>query len=247
MNRRAGRSAIVLFSLVFISTLLFVLLEDKALSKTQPPPAGGPEDCEYNLYRKDGDRFTLVPPSELDYADPASMDDVTLGELSVATDEIPPASRQVTITLDSVCVHRVAKNCSNPRIGEAFVIKYEITPPIKTIVLEDGTLQTVYLLPSRVDTYVAVRTPSNNLLFLKRTSTVSNQYFREPVVFAGNMRISTLAGSLVGTLMRSDFAPGRYTIYVVMVPPGQSVFSAPDTYLSNLAELDFNYNFVPSQ
>jgi hypothetical protein len=250
MNNRLGRSATTLFGLVLLSTALFVFLGNKALSKTQTTAAGEPyaaaeeNDCTYNFYRKDGDRLTPVSPSELDYADTNLVTDVTLSELDVATDETPPASRQVTITLDSVCVHRILNNCSTPQAGDAFVVTYDIEAPTKTIILEDGTLQTIYLLPSRVDVYVAVSTPNNNLLFLNRTSTILNQYFWEPVVFAGNMEISTFSGSLVGTLMGSNIAPGNYRLYTVMVPPGQSVYSNPDTYLSNLAELEFKYNVV---
>lgn len=258
MNRQVGRSAVALFSLVFLSTLIFVLLENKALSKTQPQAAGRPDaaveiadpqastgpmdDCAYDLYRKDGDRLTPVAPSELDYADPASINDVALREFDVATGEVPPATRQVTITLNAVCVNK--NDCSTLQTGDALVITYEIEAPTKTIELEDGTLQTVYVLPPRVDTYVAVRTPNGNLFFLNRLSTVSNKYYVQPVLFAGNMPINSLAGSLLGTLMRSNLAPGYYKVYTVMVPPGQSVYSDPNTYISNLAELEFNYNFA---
>ncbi len=251
MNGRAGRSAIALFlSLVFLSALLFIFLEDKALSKTQQPTVGKPDapagtagDCTYGLYRKDGDRLIPIPTSELDYADPASIDDAASRELGI--NEVPPATRQVTITLNAVCVHQA--DCSTLQTGDALVITYDIEAPTKTIILSDGSLQTVYILPSRVDTYVSVRTPNNNVLFLNRFSTVSNQYYRKPVVFAGNMKISTLSGPLVGTLMRGNFAPGYYTISVVMVPPGESVYSDPNTYISNLATLEFSYNFAQSQ
>ncbi|MEJ2746010.1 MAG: hypothetical protein P8123_10060, partial [bacterium] len=128
--------------------------------------------------------------------------------------------------------------------GDALVITYDIVPPTKTIILEDGSIQTVYLLPSQVDVYVAVRTPNGNLLFLDRLSTISNKYYWEPVVYAGGVEIETLSGPLLGTLMRSNLAAGYYKVYAVMVPPGQSVYSDPNTYISNLAELEFQYNFA---
>lgn len=235
MNGRAGRSAIALFlSLVFISALLFIFLEDKALSKTQLPA----EDRTYDLYRKVGDRLIPVSPSELDHAATAAIN----GAAQRDPDEFPPADRYLTINLNAVCVNKT--DCTTLETGDAFVVTYELDPATKSVILSDGSLQTIYLLPSRVDTYVAVRTPNNNLLFMDRFSTVTNQYYWKPVAFTENMPITTLAGSLVGTLMRGNFAPGYYTIYVAMVHPGQSVYSDPSTYISNLATLQFYYNFA---
>lgn len=256
MNGRVGRSAVVLFlNLIFLSALIFIFLENEQASTAQSPANGSDAgvvdshvskrpggDCKYGLYRKDGNGLTPVSPSEMDYADPAAIDDAALGASGAADEELPPASRQITITLNAVCVFK--NDCSTLETGDALVVTYELQPATKTVILSDGSEQTVYIIPPRVDTYVAVRTPNNSLVFLDRFSTVSNQYYRKPVVFAGNMAISTLAGPLVGTLMRGNLAPGYYKIYVAMVPPGQSVYSNPDTYLSNLAELEFHYNFA---
>jgi len=269
MNGRAGKSAIALFlSLIFLSALLFIFLEGKKVSKAQSLANTNPEalvelvdprafigvmnDYEYDLYRKDGDRFTFVPPPELDYADPASVDEATLNELDVATDEVLPASRETTITLTAVCPNLTVpcdNCCATLNTGHALVITYQITPATKTIILEGGTATAmVYILPSRVDMYVAVRTPLMNLLFLTRLSTVSRHYYRKPVVFSGNIPISTLSGPLVATLMRGNLTPGLYTVYAVMVPPGQKLFGNPDNWISNLATVEFPFGLVqPTQ
>jgi hypothetical protein len=262
MKGRAGKSAIALFlCLIFLSTLLFIFLENKTVSTAQSLTSADPEalveladprafigvmdDYEYDLYRKDGDQFTFVPPPELDYADPASLDDVTLNELKVATDELPPATRETTITLTSICPDLPDQSCSTLMTGHALIVQIEITPATKTILIEGGTAtQEVYILPSRVDLYVAVRTPAGDIVFLNRLSTMLHKYFRTPVVFRGNFAISVLKYPLFGILMPGNLDPGYYIVYCVMVPPGQNVFGGTNNWISNLATLEVPYNLV---
>ena len=139
MKGRAGKSAIALFlCLIFLSALLFIFLESKKVSKAQSLTSANPDalveivdpeafigamnDYEYDLYRKDGDRFTFVPPPELDYADPASIDDVTLNELQVATEPIPEASREVKIHLTSVCPDLPGQSCTTLATGHSLLV-----------------------------------------------------------------------------------------------------------------------------
>ncbi len=271
MNGQAGKGVIaLLLCLIFLSALIFVFIESTKVSKAQSLTDAKPEalvelvdpnaftgvmnDYEYDLYRKDGDRFTFVPPPDLDYADPASLDEATLSELDVATDEILPASREITITLLPCCQHFVdpsdpelACDCNDApaQTGNGIIIRFTITPATKTIILEGGRgTQEVFILPSRVDLYLAVRTPNLNLLFLNRFSTTSGRYFFKPVVFSANMPINSLKGTFAGTLVRSNFAPGVYTVYAVMVTPGQKLFGNPNRWLSNLATSEFPLGFV---
>ncbi|MCX6339422.1 MAG: hypothetical protein NTX71_05830 [Candidatus Aureabacteria bacterium] len=269
MKGRAGKSAIALFlCLIFLSALLFIFLESKKVSKAQSLTSANPDalveivdpeafigamnDYEYDLYRKDGDRFTFVPPPELDYADPASIDDVTLNELQVATEPIPDSSRQVTITLTAICPcpPPCPAGCSTLTTGRPLLITYQITPATKTVLLENGATQLVYILPSRVDMYVAVRTPSMNRVFLNRLSAVQRKFYSEPVVFLRNMAINVLSYPLLGILMPGNFPPGPYKVYVVMVPPGQKLFGNPyywSNWISDLGMVEFNYNFAQTQ
>jgi hypothetical protein len=266
MKARAGKSAIALFlCLIFLSALLFIFLENKQVSKAQSLTSADPEalveladprafigvmdDYEYDLYRKEGDQFKFVPPPELDYADPASIDDMTLNELKVATDEILPASRETTITLTAVCPDLPGQSCTTlMTTGHSILVTYKITPATKTIILEGGRgTAAVYILPSRVDLYVAVRAPKLNIVFLNQLSTLQRKFYRKPVVFLGNMAINVLSYPLFGILMPGNFPPGYYKIYVVMVPPGQSVYSGSNNWISNLATLEIPYNKVSSQ
>ena len=264
MKGRAGKSAIALFlCLIFLSALLFIFLESKKVSKAQSLTSANPDalveivdpeafigamnDYEYDLYRKDGDRFTFVPPPELDYADPASIDDVTLNELQVATEPIPEASREVKIHLTSVCPDLPGQSCTTLATGHSLLVTYTLTPATKTILLANGATQTVYILPSKVDLYVAVRTPNMNRVFLNRTSTVLRKFYTKPVVFLGNMTIRTLNFTLFGILMPGNFPPGPYKVYAVMVPPGQKLFGNPDNWISDLGMLEFPYNETTPQ
>jgi len=261
MKGRAGKSAIALFlCLIFLSTLLFIFLENKTVSTAQSLTSADPEalveladprafigvmdDYEYDLYRKDGDQFTFVPPPELDYADPASLDDVTLNELKVATDELPPATRETTITLTSICPDLPGQSCKTLATGHALIVQIELTPATKTVLLENGTTQLVYILPSSVDLYVAVGTRANGYVFLNRLSTMRHKYYRTPVVFRGNLVISILKFQLFGILMPGDIAPGFYQINCAMVPPGQNVLGNTDNWISNWATLEVPYNLV---
>jgi len=261
MKRRAGKSAIALFlCLIFLSTLIFIFLENKTVSKAQSLTSTDPEalveladprafigamdDYEYDLYRKDGDQFTFVPPPELDYADPASLDDVTLNELKVATDELPPGSRETTITLTPICPDLPSQSCKTLETGHALIVQIELTPATKTVVLAGGVLQEVYILPSSVDMYVAVGTRATGYVFLNRLSTMLDKYYRTPVVFRGNFAISVLKYPLFGILMPGDLAPGYYQINCAMVPPGQNILAGTNNFISNWAAISVPYNLV---
>lgn len=264
MNGRSGKSAIALFlCLIFLSALLFIFMENKHVSKAQSLTSADPEalveladprafigvmdDYEYDLYRKDGDRFTFVPPPEYDYADPTSIDDVTLNELQVASatpTPFPSGTREVTLTLTAVILPKSDQSCSTLTTGCFLNIFNEITPATKTVELEGGEAQLVYILPSRVDLYVAVGTRATGYVFLDRLSTLRNKYYSTPVAFRANAAINDLKYPLFGILMPSNLPAGRYQINAAMLPPGQNVLAEPPKWLSNWATLTVPYNLT---
>jgi hypothetical protein len=214
-------------------------------------------DYEYDLYRMGPHGLEFVPPPAFEYAEASSLDSPTLHQLSVATDQIDPASRETTIKF---CIGGVGPNppCSNPNntnaildtavAGTPILVTYEITPAVKTVIITDpttGTIATkeVQILPAMFDGYLAVRTPAGNIVFLDRLSSATTKFHTHPVPYVSANRVVQLFGVVGGFRLDSRNNPGYYKLYGVMVPPGANVLDQGN-WISNLVAAKIKYGMV---
>ncbi|MCX6357860.1 MAG: hypothetical protein NT045_08330 [Candidatus Aureabacteria bacterium] len=254
MDGRVGKSVIVvLLCLVFFSALLFMLLEnrpafranaeaagdDRALVEAVAPEAfiGPMSDYEYDLYRRGPNGLEYVAPPALDYHDTYTADAATLRQLSVATDEVDPASRETTL---SITLWKVAKTPSSSfAYADPFIMQYEIVPATKTVILEGGAgTMVVDILPDCADFYLARRDPHMKIKFMDHFSYMRNRFYRKPVPLGKNVAISSLKGVVFATRLNSRQTPGPYKFYFVMVPCGANVLNA-NNWISNLSMAEF--------
>lgn len=278
MEGRVGKGVITLFlSLVVLSALLFISFESNRSEPTAqatgiapaapPPPAlveaadpwaftGVMENYDFNLYRgTDDGGYAYVAPPALDYTDPATLDELALSELGVATDEIDPASRETTIVLSLA-----RKPGTTPQatpipgaktptpvpmsLGQSTALSYFLTAATKTVILDGGAATaTVRIMPDVCDAYVAVRTPEGNIVFVTTFSYVHQAYSSKPVPIVKNSQIVRMTGPIFVFKMTSLNLPGHYKIYAVMTPPGANVWDSRN-WISNLAEIRMNYGIV---
>lgn len=264
MQHKCGRGAIALFlCLVFFSVLLFLLLENRGISKAQSGEAAGsqlievvdPEmfigpmgDYDYDLYRKSPDgAVEFVPPSEQVFEEAGEADSGSFNELRAATDQIDPASRETTINIYAMQIPGASwtQGVTTQYAGSFLFTGYEIIPATKTEILSDGSTAEVWVLPAAVDVYVALKEPRRGRFsFLTRYSGVKFKLYNKPRKFASNTPIilpPTGAKSiLISTRLKSSMSYGYWTLYMVMVPPGEPLdVKHPERFLSNIAKYTF--------
>ncbi|MEI6632545.1 MAG: hypothetical protein WCP22_01870 [Chlamydiota bacterium] len=292
MEGRVGKGVITLFlCLVVLSALLFIFFENNRSESTAqttgvvpvppPPPVlvetvdpwaftGIMADYDFDLYRgTDDGGYSYVAPPALDYTDPATLDDLALGELGVATYEIDPASRETTINLTLLRkppnpptplantplanTPLPGKPTPTPRptitpfpmsLGQSTALTYYLTAATKTVILDGGaSTATVKIMPDVCDAYVAVRTPEGNIVFVNSFSHIQQNYTSYPVPIVRNSQIIRLTGPIFTFRMTSLNLPGHYKIYAVMVPPGANVWDS-NNWISNLATIQMSYGIV---
>jgi len=272
MEDRLGKGAIALFlCLGFLSVPIFIFTVNGTISQAQAGadepryPDGlveavdaeafiGPMvDYDYDLYRSGPNGPVYIPPPELDYKDIAEVNQETLKELSVATEDIDTASREVTLHLfitppngSNSCVAALEPTPFpiTMKTGQPFPVVFALEPATKTVILEEPgvglTTQVISILPTTVDLYVAVRDPIGNIRFLNRFSVVKKKLYNGPVLFWDNQDIGLLCGSLLGTKLNSSLLPGFWTVFAVMLPPGTRLnVHHPEQWISSLGKAVF--------
>jgi hypothetical protein len=217
--------------------------EPQLVEMAEPEAFIGPmQDYEYDLYTVGPDGPKYVPPPELDYKEPIALDYDTLMELRVATDQIAPASREVTIILT------VRPSVVQP--GKyPLVVTYQMLPATKTVILPGGTATAeVNIFPESSDFYVAGRSSTYIYYFVTRTTSVERKFSTKVRAFWYDKAIGVPYGpgpnAIIGAFwLGSTVAPGDYKVFAVLVPPGADVRNSRN-WISNLAQGKFRFGVV---
>jgi len=124
--------------------------------------------------------------------------------------------------------------------GEPMGLVYELVPATKTVILEGGAATAeVQIMPDAVGAYVVFSNAANQHFFANAFSGVKAKFFRYPVAFAYNAKITQLKGIIDSYWIDSSIPSGTYQVKAVMVPPGAYVGDS-NNWISNVPVIVFD-------